>query len=206
MPEIQTVQRHHDAALLLDPLRLRILEHARRPASATEIARHLDLPRQRVHYHVRELERAGFLHEFDRRRKRNMIERRVIASARAYVLDPDLLGSLAARPDAVRDRLSAGHLLAVTERSRAELIRAMSQAGEEGARLPTLAIDADIRFRTARERREFAEALQQAVTRVIAEHSSPACRPDGTPAPGRPYRLTIGCHPIPDDPKGAGST
>ncbi len=49
------------AAALLDPLRARILTLARGPASATQLGVRLNLPRQRVNYHVRELARAGLL-------------------------------------------------------------------------------------------------------------------------------------------------
>ena len=45
--------------LLLHPRRVRVLEAAREPVSATEIGRRLSEPRQRINYHVRELERAG---------------------------------------------------------------------------------------------------------------------------------------------------
>jgi hypothetical protein len=45
------------AAVLLDPLRLRLLEQLREPDSAAGLARRLCLPRQKVNYHLRELEK-----------------------------------------------------------------------------------------------------------------------------------------------------
>src|SRR5580658_7925426 len=83
------------AGVLLHPLRLRILDQARRAASATEIAATLKLPRQKVNYHVRELARTRFLKKAGRQRKRNMIEQRYIATAKAYVLAPEIVGPLA---------------------------------------------------------------------------------------------------------------
>ncbi len=85
---------------------------AREPICAAELARRLALPRQRVNYHVRELERAGFLRPAGRQRKRNWIEQRYVATARSYVLSPEILGPLGARLAQHRGhglrRLSAG--------------------------------------------------------------------------------------------------
>ena len=47
--------------------RQRIVALARTPMSATEMASRLGLPRQRVNYHVRQLERARFLERADQR-------------------------------------------------------------------------------------------------------------------------------------------
>ena len=58
---VESVDSARRASALLNPMRLRLLRLAQEPASATELARRLDLPRQRVNYHVRELARAGFL-------------------------------------------------------------------------------------------------------------------------------------------------
>src|SRR5262249_27651458 len=95
------------AAALLHPLRLRLLSMARDPASASEMARRLGLPRQRVNYHVRALERAGVLKAAGRLRKRNMIEQRYVATARAFVLSPRILGPVGADWRAIEDTGSA---------------------------------------------------------------------------------------------------
>src|SRR5688500_9580455 len=109
--EIQTVtQPERAAALLQHPLRRRILLEARTPASASELARRLNQPRQRLNYHVKQLARHGFLRLESRRRKRNMEERRYVAAARAFVLAPQLLGALGATPESAADAFSAAYL------------------------------------------------------------------------------------------------
>src|ERR1700687_4599969 len=90
--ELECVVDGRRAAALLDPLRSKILTLARQAASATALGARLGLPRQRVNYHVRELYRAGLLKRAGRRRKRNMFEQRYVASARGYILSPELLG------------------------------------------------------------------------------------------------------------------
>lgn len=85
------------AAALLEPTRLRLLAGLREPDSATGLAKRLGLPRQRVNYHLRELEAAGLIRLVRENRKGNCTERIVEAIARSFALDPALLGD-AARP------------------------------------------------------------------------------------------------------------
>ena len=47
--------------LALSPIRRRLLERLRQPASATELAGELALGRQRINYHLRALEVAGLI-------------------------------------------------------------------------------------------------------------------------------------------------
>src|SRR5262245_15376295 len=109
-PVLQTIGTARRAASLLHPLRLRLLALAREPVSSTELARRLGLPRQRVNYHVRRLERAGLLRAAERRRRRNLIEQRYVATAQSYLLSPDLLGPLAADWRSIQDTASADYL------------------------------------------------------------------------------------------------
>lgn len=185
------------AAALLHPLRLRILEALREPDSAAGLARRLHLPRQKVNYHVRELARTHFLARAGRRRRRNMIEQRYVATARGYVLAPELLGRLHADPRRVEDAFSAAYLLALVATLQSELGRASEEATAQGKRLTTLSLSTELRFESAEQRAVFGKALQRAVVDVVGRYASPAKRADGRPGPGRPYRLILGCYPIP---------
>jgi hypothetical protein len=196
--DVETITEGPQAAVLVQhPLRPRILSLAREPASATQIAAVLGEARQKVNYHVHQLHRAGLLKPAGRRKKRNMVEQRFVATARAYVLAPQLVGPLAAEAAQVADALSASHLVALASQTQAELATVMQAAGAQGKRVSTLSVSAEIRFESAEQREEFARALQSALTKVIAEHSAPATRRDGTAGTGRPYRLVVGCYPIP---------
>lgn len=183
------------AAALLDPLRARILTLAREPASATELGARLDLPRQRVNYHVRELARVGLLKRAGRRRKRNMFEQRYVASARGYVISPQLLGAAGADWRAVADAASAAYLLALTCQMQADVARAARQAKAEKKRLATLSIKSQFRFESPEHRERFARELKDAVVSIVARFSAPNLTAGGKPAPGRPYRLVLGCYP-----------
>lgn len=185
------------AAALLHPLRLRILEALREPDSAAGLARRLRLPRQKVNYHVRELARARFLARAGRRRRRNMIEQRYVATARGYLLAPEILGRLNADPRQIEDAFSPAYLLALTAQLQSELGRASQEAAAQGKRLATLSLSTELRFQSSEQRAEFARVLQRAVVDVIGRYASPATLPDGHAGSGRPYRLILGCYPIP---------
>lgn len=177
------------AAMLLQPLRLRILAELRAPGSATGLARRLRLPRQRVNYHVRQLARAGYLRRAGRRRKRNMIEQHYVATARAYVLDPALLGALAVDLETVRERFSATYLVAVSAQAIRDVATLRTRAEKEGKKLATFTLQSEVRFATAQDRSAFAEELTREIARLAAKYHNEA-------APGgRAFRFFIGGYP-----------
>ena len=197
--ELESIHDPRRATVLMHPLRLRILSLAKSPASATELARRLRLPRQRVNYHVRELARARFLRRAGQRRKRNLIERCYQASARSYVLAPEVLGPLAADWRQIEDTMSAQYLIALGSLVQRELTQVSRDAQQQGKTLPTLSMASELRFESAEQRESFVDVLREALVKVIAEHSSPALLADGRPGPGRPYRLVMGCYPLPKE-------
>ena len=183
---------------LVHPLRGPVLREAREPSSATEIASRLGLTRQRVNHHVRALHDAGLLRRAGRRQRRGMVEQRYQATARAWVLSPELLGPNAPDATEFEDQASSATLLALASRLVGELSRARAEADAAGLRLPTLSLDAAFRFRTPDERRAFTEDLERALLGVIAKHTTPLNDDEGRPHEGGPYRLLLGCWPIPN--------
>ena len=192
--------------LLHHPLRLRILEALLDPDSATGVARRMNLPRQTVNYHVRELARARLLTRAGRRRRRRMYEQCYVATARGYVLSPELLGKLAADPAQVADTLSANYLLGLASKIQSELGLASQLAAKTGKRLATLSINTELRFTSPRQRAAFTAELQRAIVEIVGRHSSPYRKDDGSAAEGRPFRLILGCYPIPKDIEAAAPT
>jgi DNA-binding transcriptional ArsR family regulator len=185
------------AILLHHPLRLKILAALLEPDSATGVARRMKLPRQTVNYHVRELARARLLARAGRRRRRHLFEQCYVATARGYVLSPELLGNLAADPAQVADTLSAEYLLGLTSKLQSELARSAELAAAAGKRLATLSINTELRFTSPEQRAAFTEELQRSIIEVAGRHSSPFSNADGSAAAGRPFRLVVGCYPIP---------
>jgi hypothetical protein len=193
---VSVIREAPRAGVLLKPLRREILEHAKTPVSAAGIAHAMGRPRQVVNYHVRELARAGFLRKAGRARKRGLTEQRYVVSARAFVLAPEMLGTLdaTAPQTATPDKASAAYLLMLGTRLQREISESWRQAEAAGDTLPLLSLDTEFGFTSAAERARFAQALSTAITNVVAEHTT-ACTPDSS-GPRR-YRLVLGCYPTP---------
>ena len=188
------------ASALLHPLRLRILDALREPDSAAGLARRFRMPRQKMNYHVRELARAHFLERAGQRRRRNMIERRYRTTAQGYVLSPELLGRMGLPREHAEDVLSAAYLLGRMAVAQAELVCSSREAATQRKRLTTLSVSAELRFESAEQRAKFAAELQRSIIDVIGRFASPHTMADGSAGAGRPYRLLLGCYPIPPKP------
>lgn len=186
---LEMVEQSTRAAALMHPMRLRILGALREPDSASGVARQLGLPRQKVNYHLRELEKAGFLEEVEQRRAGNCVERIVRAKATHYLIHPEVLGSLAADGDSIEDRFSSAYLIALASETIRDVATAQEKASKGKQRLSTLALQADVRFATAGDRRAFAEELANTVARLVAKYHDEA-----TPG-GRTYRFMVGAYP-----------
>jgi DNA-binding transcriptional ArsR family regulator len=185
------------AVLLHHPLRLKILAALLDPDSAAGVARRMKLPRQTVNYHVRELARARLLSRAGRRRRRRLYEQCYVATARGYALSPELLGKLAADPSQVADAFSAAYLIGLASKMQSELGRVSALAARAGKRLATLSINTELRFTSAEQRARFTHELQAAIVDIVGRHSAPFRSEDGSKAEGRPFRLVLGCYPIP---------
>src|SRR5258706_15665540 len=94
MESIATIGLPSQAASLLDPVRMRILNLLKEPDSASGVARQMNLPRQKANYHLRELEKHGLLTFLEERKKGNCMERVVQATARHYLIDPSVFGAI----------------------------------------------------------------------------------------------------------------
>jgi DNA-binding transcriptional ArsR family regulator len=173
------------AAMMLDPL----LEGLREPDSAAGLARRLRLPRQRVNYHLRELEKQRLVELVGRRRRGNCTARLLRATARAYVISPAALGGVAADPQAVRDRFSASYLMALAARALEDVSELEARARQAGKRLATLTLETEVRFASAEARARFADELAGAIARLVDKYH------DEKAAGGRAFRFLVAGHP-----------
>lgn len=194
MLTIQLIDDPGTAAVLLKDPRRALLEMAREPVSAVEMAERLGEARQRIGYHVRCLTEAGLLLEEEVGRRGAMRKKRYRASADRFALAPGILGPLAARLEDRGDRESLAHLLGAVHEVQSDLATVLQEAGAE-ARLPTLTLSSRIRFLDPAQRGAFAGALARALTQVVADHSAPFEAWDGAAGDGDPFRLTLTLHP-----------
>ncbi len=188
-PALGLVQDARSAAAMLDPLRLRLLGELREPDSASGLSRRLRIPRQRINYHLRELEKRHLLELVGERRRGNCTERMVRATARAYLISPDALGPLAADPDNIQDRFSSAYLVAVAARAIRDVGMMRSKAEKAGKKLATMTLESEVRFSSAADRNAFAEELAAQVARLASKyHQADA------PA-GRSFKFVVAGYP-----------
>lgn len=189
MIDVAVIEDPAAAEASLDPIRTRLLAELVEPASATTVAARLGLPRQKVNYHLRMLERHGLVELVEERRKGNMVERVLRATALSYVISPVALAALQPDPARTADRLSARWLIALAARLVREVGQLLAGATKARKRLATFGMDGEIRFASAADRAAFAEELAAAVTSLIGKyHDEHATR-------GRDHRVIVAVHP-----------
>jgi DNA-binding transcriptional ArsR family regulator len=171
MQAIDVITGADRAVVALQRTRRRLLAELAQPDSAAGLARRLGLPRQRLNYHLRELEREGLVELIEERRRGNCVERVVRATARAFVISPDTLGAPA--DESVQDRLSAEYLLTAAAKTVRDVAALRSSAKQAGKRLSTLTLEADVRFASADSRAAFADELAGAITALVAKYHDP---------------------------------
>src|SRR5258707_13729541 len=98
MLDVAVIEDAAAAEATLDPLRAQLLAELVQPGSASSLAARVGQPRQKVNYHLRELERHGLLELVDERRKGNMTERGLQATASSYFISPSGLAAVEPYP------------------------------------------------------------------------------------------------------------
>lgn len=171
----------------LSPLRRTLLEQLRaEPASATALAERLGESRQRVNYHVRELEKGGLVELVELRPRRGCTERVVRATARAVLVEPELSGDLEA---ATQDRFASDSLIAIAARTVGYVASMRERARAKKQRLATFAIETEVGFERPADLERFADELSGLVGELAARYESGGAR--------RRYRVIVGGHPKP---------
>jgi DNA-binding transcriptional ArsR family regulator len=189
MLDVAAIEDPAAAEVSLDPVRTRLLAELAEPRSATMLAAKLGLPRQKVNYHVKALERHGLVELVEERRKGNVTERVLRATAASYVISPTALAAVQPDPSRSPDRLSARWLLAIAARLVRDMGELIAGATRARKRLATFAMDGEVRFATAADRAVFAEELASTVAKLISKYH------DETAERGRPHRVIVAIHP-----------
>jgi DNA-binding transcriptional ArsR family regulator len=186
MDDIAVIEDPAAAEISLDPIRTRLLAELAVPGSATMLAGKIGLPRQKVNYHLRTLEQHGLVELVEERRKGNVTERMMQATAASYVISPSAMAAVAPDPARSPDRLSARWLLAVAARLVRDVGALVTGATKARQRVATFALDGEITFATPADRAAFAEDLAVAVTQLVGRYNAPE---------GRRHRIVLAVHP-----------
>jgi DNA-binding transcriptional ArsR family regulator len=189
--EVAVIEEPAAAEASLDPIRSRILAALAEPGSAAMLAARLGLPRQKVNYHLKELERHGLVELAEERRRGNMTERVFRATAASYVISPTALAAVSPDPARSPDQLSARWLLALGARLVQEVGALLTGASRARRRVATFGLDAEVRFASAADRAAFADELSRAVAGLVSRYH------DESAPGGRSHRVVVGLHQIP---------
>jgi DNA-binding transcriptional ArsR family regulator len=187
--EVTVIADPEAAEVSLDPVRARLLAELSEPGSATTLGAKIGLSRQKVNYHLKTLERHGLVELVEERRKGNVTERVMRATALSYVISPAALASVQPDPSRSPDRLSARWMIAVASKLVRDVGELLAGAAKARKRLATFAKDGEVRFASAADRAAFAEELAGAVTRLVGKYHDESA--DG----GRSHRVIVAVHP-----------
>lgn len=175
---------------MASPFRQQLLRALSTPKSAACLARDYEMSRQRIGYHMRDLERSGCIEAAGERQARGLTEKLYRARPMAFVHAPE-----DGEPEPTRDRYSWATLVNLAARTLWDLVRLRRRADTAGKRLATLALDAELHFETPAERKAFTEALIDTIERVCREHErSPSDK-------SRAFRLVLGAYPKLEGPE-----
>ncbi len=190
---VEVIGEPERALVLLNPMRLALLEGLADPGSAADLARRLDLPRQRINYHLHELVEHRLIEVVEERRRGSVVERSYRRTGRSFAISTAALGRLGTDPDAIQDRFSSDYQVALASRVVSELGLLQSAAHAARKKLPTLALAVEVRFASAARRNAFAQALSNAVAELVREYH------DEDAPGGRAFRFYLGAYPRPKE-------
>lgn len=190
---VEVIEEARRAQVLLHPVRMELLENLAKPASAAALARRLGLSRQRISYHLHELKGQCLIELVEEKHRGNVTERIYRRTGRSYAISTAALGSLGSKPADIQDRFSSAYQIALASQAIREL--AMLQAGAQAQRkkLPTFALEVEVRFASADRRNDFAEELAATVADLVRKYH------DEKAAKGRRFRFYLGAYPRPKE-------
>lgn len=168
------------------PLRVQILEALREPASAAAVARQIGQPRQKVNYHLKELDGAGLVEQVRERRVGNFVETVFQAVARSFLVSPEVAWSDPRRMETLRQQHSLQTLVVLGERLQRDAAILVDQAAFEGEEIASASVVAEARFASEEDRAEFLRDYFRAMTELLQRYGKKR---------GEPYRVVLAAYP-----------
>ncbi len=175
---------NEDLGALASPFRRQILEElTENPDSAANIARRHEMSRQRVGYHMRDLEKAGYIEVAGERQQRGLKERLYRVRSFAYVHGtPTTIRE-------VQDRYSWSTLVNSLAQGLWDLISVRKKADGEKKRVATLGIEVELTLANPKTRNAFTRELVSNIEDLVAKYDAHDVKN------GRQFKLLIGAFP-----------
>ena len=195
-PVLDIIDDPARARTALQPIRLRLLHLLEQPQSAPQLARTMEMPRQRVLYHLRKLEAQRLVDATEHGSVGRRIDRTYVRTATSYAIAPKTLGGVAVDTQTVADVFSSAYLSAVAGRALNDLAALGRAAAVRGKRVPTITLETAVRFATPGDQRRFADELTAALTTLAARFHQPDA------VQGRTFRVFACGYPAVPSQKG----
>ncbi len=169
---VEVLDDPEQVAALAHPLRVAILDALREPGSAAAAARSIGEPRQKVNHHVKALLDAGLLRSVGERRNGNFIEQLYQSVAGSFMVSSRLALGGDRRAEALRAQMPLEHLTRLGERIQHDAIELLDRAAFDGEEIPSLAIEATVRFPDAASRAAFMEEYLDMLKPLLRRHGA----------------------------------
>jgi DNA-binding transcriptional ArsR family regulator len=185
---VRTIDSPDELQALAHPLRVQILDALRSPDSAAGVARRLGVARQKVNYHLKELERVGLVVARGERRTGNFVEALYQSNARTLVVSPRAAWGDPRRLAALTDQIALEQLITLGERLARDAAVLLDRAAFDGEEIASVAVDAEVRLADERSRTAFLQEYLAAIGPVLKKYGTGS---------GAPYRVALATYPDP---------
>lgn len=196
MQDVLYIESVEQAAALLHPMRIDLLQHMDTPRSCPELATLFQTTAQKIYYHIKELEKADLVQRVGERKVRGVVEGKYQARAKSYWLAPSLVGQVGGKQMSA-DQSSLRFLLSLAEEVQKDIGR-LGQQSEVGETVPSLGLSAHIYLPDGERRADFLEDLQRLFQDLARKYGLP---PDevGAELVGKLFRLILASYPAVSD-------
>ena len=184
---VKVVSNSEQAKALTTPVRRKMLELLKDPGTAASIARELNMPRQKVNYHIKALEKTGLVCRTGERRNGNFIEQLYRSTARRFVLSQELAWDDDTLMQALADQVSLAHLSNLGNKLQCDVAELLEKAATSNHEIPSLSTEIELRFSNAESRTAFAKDLLEAAKKLAIKHGAKK---------GDAYRMLLAAYPI----------
>lgn len=192
MQDVLYIETVDQAAALLHPVRIDLLQRMDVPRTCPDLADEFHTTPQKIYYHIKALEKAGLVTRVQERKVRGVMEGYYQARAKSYWLAPSLVGQVGSQ-QAARDQTSLRFLLGLAEEVQKDIGR-LGQQSEVGANVPSLGLSAQIYLPDSSRRADFLQDVQTLFQDLARKYGLP---PDelGGDLVGKMFRLIMACYP-----------
>lgn len=183
---VHVIDDPEQVAALAHPLRVAILDALREPDSAAGAARTIGDSRQKVNHHVKALLDAGLIRSVGERRSGGFVEQLYQSVADAFMVSSRLAATSERRVDALRQQLPLEHLVELGERVQRDAIELLDRAAFDDEEIPSLAVEAEVRFPNADARSAFMVEYVEALKPLLKKHGA---------RKGEAFRVAVAVYP-----------